>query len=290
MAVSRSINLNQVARRTHLDTPLWTLSSYLIAGIYALVVIIPLYFLVISTFKDNTSIFINPLGLPANFSLENYINAVDQGGLAHAAFVSIALTAGAEVIALLLAFPAAYAIARIPTRLAPLLEGLFSLGFLIPVLAILMPVFLTAIRLGLLYNPLMLVIFYPATLLSLTILLLSSQLREVPKEMEESAVIDGASHLDLIRYVFLPMARPAVLTAVLLNFLSVWNEYLFALVLLKSDNRTIQIAVSLLKGEKVVDYGLISSGVLISMIPIILIFIFSQEKIMQGMFVGAVKE
>src|SRR5690606_31551089 len=118
---------------------------------------------------------------------------------------------------------------------------------------------------------------------------LSSQLRNVPKELEESALIDGASHLDLIRFVFVPMARPAVITCLLLNFLSIWNEYLFALILLNAKNRTIQIAVASLKGERIVEYGLISGGVLISMIPIILLFIFSQEKIMQGMFAGAVK-
>ncbi len=103
-------------------------------------------------------------------------------------------------------------------------------------------------------------------------------------------MIDGASHLQLIWYVFLPMARPAVVTCLLLNFLSVWNEYLFALILLNQDNRTVQIAISTLKGERLVNYGLISAGVLVSMIPIILLFLFFQERIMQGMFVGAVKE
>jgi multiple sugar transport system permease protein len=153
-----------------------------------------------------------------------------------------------------------------------------------------MPVFLTAIRMGLLYNPLMLMIFYPATLLSLTVLLLSSQLRSIPRELEESAVMDGANHLDLIWYVFLPMARPAVITTFLLNFLSVWNEYLFALILLNTDSRTVQIAISTLKSDRMISYGLVAAGVLISMVPIILLFLFSQERIMQGMFVGAVKE
>jgi ABC-type glycerol-3-phosphate transport system permease component len=143
---------------------------------------------------------------------------------------------------------------------------------------------------GLLYNPLMLIIFYPANLLSLTVLLLASQLRSVPKELEESALIDGATHLNLIWHVFLPMARPAVVTCLILNFLSIWNEYLFALILLNEDSRTIQVAMSSLKGERIVDYGLIAGGVLISMVPVILLFIFSQEKIMQGMFAGAVKE
>jgi multiple sugar transport system permease protein len=136
----------------------------------------------------------------------------------------------------------------------------------------------------------MLMIFYPATLLSLTVLLLSSQLRSIPRELEESAVMDGANHLDLIWYVFLPMARPAVITTFLLNFLSVWNEYLFALILLNTDSRTVQIAISTLKSDRMISYGLVAAGVLISMVPIILLFLFSQERIMQGMFVGAVKE
>jgi multiple sugar transport system permease protein len=290
MSLARQLSPARIARQAGFDTWTWALGSYLLAGLYALVVIIPLYFLVISTFKDNTSIFIDPLGLPKQFSLQNFVNAIEQAGLVRALTISISITACVELLTLVLAFPAAYAIARIQTRMGALAEAIFSMGFLIPSLAILIPVFLTAIRLDLLYNPLMLVIFYPATLLSLTILLLASQLRSVPKELEESAVIDGASHLDLIWHVFIPMARPAIVTCLLLNFLSVWNEYLFALILLNSDSRTVQVAVATLKGERIVDYGLITGGVLISMIPIILLFIFSQEKIMQGMFIGAVKE
>lgn len=290
MTLSEQVNLRRIARRSGFDTSLWAISSYLVAGLYALIVIIPLYFLFVSAFKDNLSIFLNPLALPTKFSLDNFVIAIKQGGLVRAMMISIFITVLAETLTLVLAFPASYAIARIPTKMNVFVEALFSLGFLIPALAILMPVFLTSVQLGLLYNPLMLVIFYPATVLSLTVLLLSSQLRNVPKELEESALIDGASHLDLIRFVFVPMARPAVITCLLLNFLSIWNEYLFALILLNAKNRTIQIAVASLKGERIVEYGLISGGVLISMIPIILLFIFSQEKIMQGMFAGAVKE
>jgi len=150
------------------------------------------------------------------------------------------ITASAELLTLVLAFQLLTP-SPVSKRDGHDRRGDLQPGVLDPALAILMPVFLTAIRMGLLYNPLMLVIFYPATLLSLTVLLLSSQLRGVPKELEESAVIDGASHLELIWYVFLPMARPAVITCLLLNFLSVWNEYLFALVLLNSDSRTVQM-------------------------------------------------
>jgi multiple sugar transport system permease protein len=290
MILPRQISLGRIVRRSGFDNWTWALGSYLLAGLYALIVIIPLYFLLISAFKDNISIFMDPLGLPKQFSFKNFFDAIRLGGLAPALTVSITITVCVELLTLVLAFPAAYAIARIQTRLGSLVEAIFSLGFLIPALAILVPVFLTAIRMGLLYNPLMLIIFYPAHLLSLTVLLLASQLRSVPKELEESALIDGATHLNLIWYVFLPMARPAVVTCLILNFLSIWNEYLFALILLNEDSRTIQVAMSSLKGERIVDYGLIAGGVLISMIPVILLFIFSQEKIMQGMFAGAIKE
>lgn len=290
MTFPRQISLGRIVRRSGFDNWTWALGSYLLAGLYALIVIVPLYFLFVSAFKDNISIFIDPLGLPTQFSLKNFIDAIRLGGLAPALTVSITITVCVELLTLVLAFPAAYAIARIQTRMGPLVEAIFSLGFLIPALAILVPVFLTAIRMGLLYNPLMLIIFYPAHLLSLTVLLLASQLRSVPKELEESALIDGATHLNLIWHVFLPMARPAVVTCLILNFLSIWNEYLFALILLNEDSRTIQVAMSSLKGERIVDYGLIAGGVLISMVPVILLFIFSQEKIMQGMFAGALKE
>ena len=96
--------------------------------------------------------------------------------------------------------------------------------------------------------------------------------------------------IDIIVRICLPLARPALLTVILLNFIDIWNEYLFALVLLNSRNRTIQVAVATLKGERVSNYGLVAAGVLISMLPVFLVFVFSQERIMSGLYTGAVKE
>jgi multiple sugar transport system permease protein len=282
--------VGRAARRVRGDSPSWTLAAYGLAGLYALLLLVPIYFVFIAAFKDNTQIFTAPLALPTHWTLTNLIDALESAKLLRALGISVTITACAEAVTIALAFPAAYAVARLRTRLAPLTEALFSLGFLIPALAILMPVFLTAVQLNLLYNPLMLIIFYPATKLSLAILLLSSQLRDIPRELEESAEIDGASLLDILMRIFLPLARPALLTVVLLNFIDIWNEYLFALVLLNSKNRTVQVAVATLRGERVVDYGLIAAGVLISLVPVLLVFLFSQERIMSGLYTGAVKE
>ena len=118
-----------------------------------------------------------------------------------------------------------------------------------------------------------------------------SQLRDIPRELEESAVIDGGNVLQIIFYIFVPISMPGILTVLVLNFINIWNEYLFALILMDSDNRTVQLALALLRAnQRSIDYGLIAAGVIISMIPIYITFIFFQDKIMGGMLAGALKE
>ena len=115
-------------------------------------------------------------------------------------------------------------------------------------------------------------------------------MRDIPRELEESAEIDGASLPQIIAAHFLPPGAASTVTVILLNFIDIWNEYLFALVLLNSKNRTVQVAVATLKAERAANYGLIAAGVLISMLPVFLVFLFSQERIMSGLYTGAVKE
>ncbi len=264
-------------------------AGYLLSFIYAVVVVLPLYYVVVSAFKDNLQIFGAPLALPRSLSLTNFLRAEEVGVMSRAMAISFVVTAGAEAITLLLSFPAAYAIARIRIGLAAWAELIFGLGFLIPPLAMLVPVFLTTARMGLLYNPLALVLFYPATKMSVSVLLLASYLRGVPIEIEESAQIDGASRLQMILHIFFPLARPGVITVVVLNFIDFWNEYLFALVLLSSKNRTLQIALAILKNDRMVDYGMIAAGVVMAVVPVYIVFVFFQQQITRGMYAGAIK-
>jgi multiple sugar transport system permease protein len=116
-------------------------------------------------------------------------------------------------------------------------------------------------------------------------------MRKLPRELEESAVMDGGNVLQIILYIFFPICMPGILTVLVLNFINIWNEYLFALILMDSNNRTVQLALALLRAnQRSVDYGLIAAGVLISMIPVFIIFIFFQDRIMSGMLTGAIKE
>jgi len=269
----------------------FVVSGYFFSILYALLIVIPLYFVVVSAFKNNTQIISTPLALPTALDFGKFVQAQVSGNLLRAIAISALVTTGTELVTLILAFPAAYAVARIPTRLSPVTEGIFSLGFLIPGLAILMPVYLMTARAGLLYNPIALVIIYPAFNLPLSLILLAGFMRKLPRELEESAVMDGGNVLQIIGYIFVPICMPGILTVLVLNFINIWNEYLFALILMDSNNRTIQLALALLRAnQRSVDYGLIAAGVLISMVPVYIIFIFFQDKIMSGMLAGAIKE
>ncbi len=281
----------RINRKVRNSSTTFIAGGYFFSFLYALIIIIPLYFVVISAFKNNAEIIRTPLTLPASFDFKKFFQAQASVNLLHAILISTGVTIGAELVTFLLAFPAAYAVARIQTRLSAVAEAIFSLGFLIPGMAILMPIYLMTARAGLLYNPIALIIIYPAFNLPLSMILLAGFMRKLPRELEESAVMDGANVMQIILYIFLPLSSPGIITVLVLNFINIWNEYLFALILMDSDNRTIQVATALLRAsQRSVDYGLIAAGVVMSMVPIIVVFIFFQDKIMNGMLAGAIKE
>lgn len=267
----------------------FVIGGYACAILYALCIVIPLYFVFISSFKDNLEIFSNPLALPQNWLLVKYALAQERVNILQAMGGSFLITASAEVLTLLLGFTAAYAIARLQVIEARWMEMLFGTGFLIPLFALLVPVFLLAAKSGLLYNPLFLVLFYAASRLPLTIMVLASNMREIPRELEECAVIDGANVLQTMRHVFFPLVRSGISTVLILNFLHFWNEYLFALILLGQKTRTVQLVIPLLRSERLVDYGLVAAGIVMSLLPPYIIFVLFQEQVMKGMLGGAVK-
>jgi multiple sugar transport system permease protein len=281
----------RVTRKIKKGSDLFVMGGYIFSIIYAVLIILPVYFVFVSAFKNNSQIILTPLALPAALDFSKFIQAQTNVHLLRAGLISAGITSGAMVLTLLLAFPAAYAVARIQTRLSTLVESIFSLGFLIPGLAILMPIYMMTAKAGLLYHPIALVILYPAFNLPLSMILLSGFMRKLPRELEESAVMDGGNVLQIIIHIFFPLCAPGILTVLVLNFIGIWNEYLFALILMDSDNRTIQLALALLRAnQRTVDFGLIAAGVVVSMIPVYIVFIFFQDKIMSGMLTGALKE
>jgi multiple sugar transport system permease protein len=263
--------------------------AYLLVLVYVAALLVPLYFVVVSSFKTNETIFLEPLSPPTTFSFAKYgeaQSAVDLGG---ALLNSMTITVAAEIVTLLLALPAAYGIARHRGRLGKVIETIFGAGFLIPTFAVLVPTFLLAAFSGLLYSRLFLILFYPATVLPLSVILLAQFMRTIPRELEESAMIDGATRLQILRHIFIPIVIPGIASVAILNFLAFWNEYIFALVLTNDATRTVQVAVPALRDSRLIDYALLSAGIVIALVPVYLVYTVLQRRMQEAMLVGALK-
>ncbi|MEY4320463.1 MAG: hypothetical protein RLZZ471_404 [Actinomycetota bacterium] len=264
--------------------------AHILVWIYAALLGVPLYFVVISAFKDNIGIFDSPLLPPTSFSFDNFVNAWQTVTLGPALWNSVLVTGISELLTLALALPAGYAIARSKGRLSRVFERIFALGFLIPSFAALVPTLLLSIFLGLYHTTFFLAFFLTATSLPISVIMMADFMRTIPAELEESAMIDGASRWKILRHVYAPLARAGIVLIVILNFLTYWNEYLFSLVLLGADvnTRTVQVALPNLITNST-EYGVLLAGTLISLIPVYAVYIFFHRKVEGALLAGAVK-
>jgi multiple sugar transport system permease protein len=281
-----------VSARTgrRLPSPGWAVSHVLAWG-YALLLVIPLYYLIASSFKQNLSIFTRPFAILVETGWDNFTAAIERARLWQATGNSVLITVLAEVLTLALAIPAAYALARSSGRVAGLVEKFFGLGFLIPGFAALVPTVLLAIELGLFQTRTFLVLFLPAGALPLAVILLTQFMRTVPPELEESAMLDGASRFQILWRIYVPLTVPGIATVAILNFLNFWNEYLFALVLAGPDPavRTTQVALPTLVSQNNTEYGVLAAGTLLTLIPVFVVYVVLQRRMEEALLSGAVK-
>ncbi|WP_372983691.1 carbohydrate ABC transporter permease [Microbacterium sp.] len=259
--------------------------------LYALLLVIPIYFLLVSAFKDNSAIFNAPFALPTAVDFGNFVEAWTRVNMGAGLVNSVLVTVVAELLTLALAIPASYAIARSRGRIGGLVEKFFAAGFLIPGFAALVPTVLLAIAMGLFHTREFLYLFFPASALPLSVILLTQFMRSVPPELEESAMMDGASRLRILWSIYVPIVVPGIATVAILNFLSFWNEFLFALILAgpDPDTRTVQVALPNLVSQTDTQYGVLLAGALITMIPVYIVYIVLNRRLEDALLQGAVK-
>ncbi|NEA43343.1 carbohydrate ABC transporter permease [Streptomyces sp. SID11385] len=278
------------AARRRRRNPLAGLSHALV-WLYALALVVPLYYLIISSLKSTTAIFDQPLTPPAHPVWHYFGDALDYADLDLALANSVIVTGLALLLTLVLAIPAAFALARGQGRLSALLERIFSLGFLVPTFAALVPTFLLAAATGLFHTRTFVVLLLPAGAMPLSVVLLTQFMRTIPAELEEAARVDGASTAAILWRIYVPLCMPGIATVVLLNFLNFWNEYLYSLVLIGPDTsqRTIQVALPTLQNNQATEYGVLMAGTLITLVPVYLLYVFLQRRMEEAMISGAVK-
>ncbi|MCG8499288.1 MAG: carbohydrate ABC transporter permease [Firmicutes bacterium] len=263
----------------------------IILALFGFIQLYPLIWLVLFSLKDNSEIFGgNIVGLPEKFLWQNYSSALFNGNVMHYFLNSVIVTFSTIAISGLLACMASYAIARMKWKLSKTVLIFFLLGLMIPIHAALLPLFLILRDLKLLNSYWALIIPYVAFALPMAIFILTGFFQTIPKEMEESACIDGCSIYRTFYAIMLPLVKPAIATISIFTYLSAWNELMFAITFIsKQQFKTLTVGIMSLAGQYITEWGPIGAGLVVSTLPTIIIYVLMSDQVQKSLTAGAVK-
>jgi raffinose/stachyose/melibiose transport system permease protein len=269
----------------------WRMTALVVMVTFAVLTIYPLVWLLLSSFKLNAEIVLNPLGIPAAPTLENYTRAWTLGNLGTALWNSFLYSILATVGTVLLALAAAFAIAKFPFKSAKFYLGAFTVGLMLTIHAGVIPLFLVESRLGLLNTWPGVILPYIAYNLPLTILIALGYLRGIPDAILESAEMDGAKYGRIFWALIVPLSAPVVATMTILSFLQNWNEFFFVFVFTtKVALKSLPVAITQFAGRLNVDYGLQYAALVIGILPMIVFYLVFHKQLKKGFGEGALKE
>ena len=277
---------------------------YVVLLAMAISIVVPVFWVFMASIKQNVEFYENPWALPMGFYWQNFVDAWQKASMGSYMLNSVIVTALALAILIIVALPAAYCLSRFKFKSRNFLNVCFMAGLFINVNYIVVPIFLM-LRDGdtwlrdifgngfLLNNIFVLAVVYAATALPFTIYLLSGYFATLPHDFEEAAYIDGAGYGSTMVRIIFPMAQPSIVTIILFNFLSFWNEYIISLTLLSSANGPRTLPVGLLNlmqaQQSAAQYGIMYAGLVMVMLPTLILYICVQKKLIQGMTVGGLK-
>jgi trehalose/maltose transport system permease protein len=264
---------------------------YLLVALIILYAVFPFYYAIVSSFKSGSQLFtVNYF--PVHWQWDNYISVFREQPFAKNIFNSVLVSFSVVVLSLFFGVTAAFALGRVQFRGRGLLL-LTILGVsMFPQVAVLSGMFQLIRGLNLYNNMLGLIISYMIFTLPFTVWVLTTFMRDLPKELEEAAIMDGAKPWDIITKVFMPLMWPALVTTGLLAFIAAWNEFLFALTFtLTNEQRTVPVAIALISGASQFElpWGNIMAASVIVTVPLIVLVLIFQRRIVSGLTAGAVK-
>ena len=252
---------------------------------------VPFFLIVLTSFKTNAELSNNPLWvLPETWNFDNYRKAIDIGNLWVTGRNSLVISLVKVPAGIAVAAAAAFALARIRFKGARVVLLIIAIGSMVPIQVALGPLFSTMNSIGLLNSIPGVMLPYLAFGIPYATFVLYGFFRQIPAELEESATIDGASTFRVFWQIILPLAKPALAALFILDFVATWNEYAMATTLLQSqDNWTIPLAVLGFSTQHGTDYGPLNAFILLTAIPVVIVYLLFQKHFVQGALAGAVK-
>jgi ABC-type glycerol-3-phosphate transport system permease component len=247
----------------------------------------PIYFLLITSLKTNKEYTLNPTGFPHEMTLQNFADAMTKINLGVWFSNTLVLTVTSVCLATIISALTAYAIAhgKFFGR-----EALFHVSIalmVVPPVILIIPMFFLMVKIHLVNQLSSAIIFYTGLMIPFSVYLLTSFFREIPNELFQASQVDGCTKLQTFWKIVIPLSAPAFVTLVVVNVLWVWNELLIAIVFLQDENkRTLLAGISMLQGRYSTDQPLVMASSLLSMLPIVLLYLFGQRFFIKGLTAG----
>ena len=263
---------------------------YLFAAVWFVISFYPFIFMINTSLKGRMEFLIKPVwAFPEQFLCTNYVRVI-EGGFFRFFFNSVSVSVLSVAVIILVSSLASYVISRVRFRFSTLVYGLFVAGMMIPIHITLIPVYNLTRALGIYDSLAALVGPYVAFSLPISVFVLVGFMRDIPLELEEAAVMDGASRLRIYTKVVMPLSKPALSTVAIYSFILLWNEFIYALVLLTSKkNWNLTMGLWNFQGQYSIDIPLIMATLTLAALPLIMIYFFLQEQVIKGMTTGALK-
>ncbi len=262
----------------------------LVLMIFSITCIFPAIWLFYSSMKTKSEFFENPVSLPSALDFSNYINVLQKSDMllwmkntARNTFLSL-------ILILLIGFVVGYFVARFDFKGRKLLYAYFLLGMLIPIHAIMIPMYILFTKAGLGDSWYTLIFPYTAFGIPISVFLVESYVQNVPRELEEAAAIDGSSFSRTLFSIILPVCKPILVTIGIIQFFALWNEFTYSLILLSDERlKTISVGLTIFKGQYSTDYPQMMAAMFMAILPAIILYFTFSKQIIKGMVAGAVK-
>ena len=252
--------------------------------------IFPMVWIFYSSFKTQAEFAQSSTALPQALNLKNYISVFTQTKLGMYMLNSARNTILSVLIIIVFSFLAGYVLSRYRFRGRSLIYNYFIMGMLIPVHALLVPMYVQLRQSGLTNHWYTLLFPYVAFGLPISIMLIESYIASIPKELEEAAAIDGCGFFRCLFQIVFPLAMPILSTVAIIQFFAVWNEFSFSLILVNSDTlRTVPVGLTMFKSAYTVDYPRLMAGIMTTTLPVMILYFVFSKRIIEGMVAGAVK-
>jgi len=260
--------------------------TFLLAA-YAVVAVGPLLFMLLQSFRPSAEIFNDPLGLPNALYLDNYVEAWREARFATYFKNSVMVVVAGVALCTAVSAMAAYPLARYEFRGNGVLTAYFIAGLTLPIELAVVPIFYLLGSFGLVDSLFGLVLVYAATGIPFSVFILAAFFRSLPRDLEEAARLDGAGEFRIFARVMLPLVKPALATVAIFQFVQLWNDFFFPLILLRTtDKYTLPVGLTHFFGEYQTNWGAVFAGLVITTLPLVVLFLFLTRQIVSGLVGG----